>query len=155
MEEPLTVESVRAFLARHDIEVVELPADTSTALLAAEALHTSVGSIVKSLLFMADDVPVLVLASGDRKVDTRRVAGVVGGRKVRLATPAQVLAWAGYAVGGVPPVAHRQELRVLMDRTLLNFPTVYAAAGAPNAIFPVTPDHLSSLAHAEIVDITQ
>lgn len=152
--QPLGVEVVRQRLDPEGIEVLELPADTSTAVLAAQALGTTVPAIVKSLLFLADGEPVLVLASGDRRVDARALARELGVKKVRMATPEQCIALAGHAVGGVPPVAHRQPLRTLFDRHLLDHETVYAAAGAPNAVFAVSPQRLQELTGAEMTDAT-
>jgi Cys-tRNA(Pro) deacylase len=151
---PLTVSHVRAALAPHGIEVQELPSDTSTAVAAAEALGTSVPAIVKSLVFVADGVPVLVLAPGDRRVDRDRLARSVGATSVRLAKPDEALRLSGYAVGGVPPLAHSRRLTVLMDRHIHDHATVYAAAGAANAVFGVEPDRLQQLAGARIADIT-
>lgn len=153
-EQALGVDEVRRRLEPDGIEVVELPADTSTAVLAAQALGTSVPAIVKSLLFLADGSPVLVLVSGDRRVDARALARELRVKKVRMATPEECIALAGYAVGGVPPVAHRQPLRTLFDRHLLRHETVYAAAGAYNAVFAITPDRLQELTGAEITDAT-
>lgn len=146
---------VRVWLHPHGIAVQELPADTSTAILAAAALGTTVDTIVKSLLFMVDGAPVLVLAAGDRKVNKRRLAEALGASAARLARPEEVTALAGYAVGGVPPVAHRQPLRTLVDRHLLAHPTVYAAAGAANAIFPVAPEQLLAMTGGESTDVAQ
>lgn len=153
-EELLGVSAVRHYLEPEGIEVVELPADTSTAVLAAQALGTTVPAIAKSLLFLADGEPLLVLASGDRRVDARSLAREVGAKKVRMATPEQCIALAGYAVGGVPPVAHRRPLRTLFDRHLLEHEVVYAAAGAYNAVFAVAPERLQALTGAEITDAT-
>lgn len=152
---PLGVDQVRARLAPQGIEVIELPADTSTALSAAEALRTTVPSIVKSLLFLADGEPLLVLAAGDRRVNARRLAADVGAKKVRMATPAQCMEIAGYAVGGVPPLGHRRPLRTLIDRHLLALSTVYAAAGAGNAIFAIAPKRLLELSGAEVTDAVE
>lgn len=153
--EPLGVDHVRSVLAAEGIEVQELPADTSTAALAAQALNTTVPTIVKSLLFMADGEPLLVLASGDRRVDARSLARNLGARKVRMATPQECIDLAGHAVGGVPPVGHRRPMRALLDRHLLEHPVVYAAAGAGNAIFAVGPQRLMELTGAEITDAAQ
>ena len=155
MDVSLTPDDVRRELMPHGIEIRRLDADTSTAQLAAGALGTTVGSIAKSLLFMADDRPVLVVTSGDRTVDTHRLQEVTGAERVRLARPAEVLSITGYRVGGVPPVAHATSVRVLMDRTLLSYPTVFAAAGAVDAIFPVSPDRLREITAAEVVDVVK
>src|SRR5438045_2873161 len=101
----LTVEHVQSFLEPRSIDVLELAADTSTAQLAAAALGTAVSAIVKSLLFLADGKPVLILVAGDRKVDGKALARDLSVKKVRMATAEEVLTIAGYAVGGVPPIA--------------------------------------------------
>lgn len=154
-EEALGVAEVRRRLEPDGIEVVELPADTSTAVLAAQALRTTVPAIVKSLLFLADGEPLLVLASGDRRVDSRALARELGVKKVRMATPEECIARAGYAVGGVPPLAHRQPLRTLFDRHLLKHDVVYAAAGAYNAVFAIEPNRLLELTGAGMTDATE
>ncbi len=148
-----SVDDVRRYLEQHHVEVLELPADTSTAALAAQALHTTVDTIVKSLLFTAGDEAVLVLAAGDRTVETRALARLLGVGKARLARPQEVIDITGYAVGGVPPVAHRRPLRTLVDRHLMRHATVYAAAGAGNAVFAVAPDRLVELSGGEISDV--
>jgi prolyl-tRNA editing enzyme YbaK/EbsC (Cys-tRNA(Pro) deacylase) len=150
-----TVEDVQQVLRAHNIQVEELPADTSTAAAAAAALGTSVGSIVKSLLFLADDEPVLVLVAGDRKLNRARLAVELGARQVRLARPEEVIEVTGYRIGGVPPVAHRRPINTLVDRNLLAPATVYAAAGASNAIFPIAASELLDLTGGQITDATE
>lgn len=144
---------VRAFLTQHQLEPVELPADASTATRAAEALNTTVDTIVKSLLFLVGDEPVLVLAAGDRTVQTGELAQLLGAAKARLARPQEVKDITGYAVGGVPPIAHGWPLRTLIDRHLMQHETVYAAAGAGNAIFAVAPERLLELSDGELADV--
>ena len=133
-------------------EARELPNSSHTATEAAEALGTSVGQIVKSLVFLAGDEPFMVLASGVNRVDTDKVAALVdapvgraGARTVREAT--------GYAIGGVPPVAHATEMRILIDRDLLAHAELWAAAGTPNAVFPTNPDELHAITHGEWADV--
>jgi prolyl-tRNA editing enzyme YbaK/EbsC (Cys-tRNA(Pro) deacylase) len=149
-----SVDTVRAFVAPLGLEVRELSADTRTAALAAAALGTEVSAIVKSLVFWAGTEPLLVLVAGDRKVDRTRLAGELEVERVRLAPPDDVFNLTGYTVGGVPPMAHRTAMRTLLDRTLLGRPLVYAAAGAGNAIFAVSPQRLQELCKAEITDAT-
>jgi len=129
--------------------VRELPADTSTAEAAARAVDAPVGSIVKSLIFLADDAPLLVLVAGDRRADVKRMRAELdlSKRRLRIAQPAEVFELTGFEVGGVPPLGHRQPLRTLVDRTLGRFEIVWAAAGSPNAVFPIR--------YAQLVDITQ
>src|SRR5437868_13738406 len=94
-EEPFPVDRVRDALAPQGLSVRELPHNTSTAVLAAQALGTTVASIVKSLVFMADGEPVLLLVSGDRTVDRETLAAELGATSVRLDRPKEVLAIAG------------------------------------------------------------
>jgi prolyl-tRNA editing enzyme YbaK/EbsC (Cys-tRNA(Pro) deacylase) len=151
----LTVDDVRDFLTPAGIVVQELPGDASTAQSAADALGTTVSTIVKSLLFLHDREPILVLVAGDRKLNQRTLAAELGGGKVRLAKPEQVLEITGYPVGGVPPVAHPSVLRTLLDRHLLEHPLVFAAAGAYNAIFPIEPRQLLELTGATLTAATE
>jgi prolyl-tRNA editing enzyme YbaK/EbsC (Cys-tRNA(Pro) deacylase) len=152
---PLTVDDVQAALSPFGLTVERLQDDTSTAPLAAAALGTTVGRIVKSLMFTAGDEPILVLVAGDRRADRRGLARELGVPKVRLAEPEAVIEIAGYAVGGVPPIGHRRPLRTLIDRALLQYDEVYAAAGAYDAIFRVTPSVLREIAHAEVTEATE
>jgi prolyl-tRNA editing enzyme YbaK/EbsC (Cys-tRNA(Pro) deacylase) len=152
---PRSVDDVRVVLEPRGYHVLELPDDTSTAPLAAEALRTPVATIVKSLLFLAADEPVLVLAAGDRRVSPPLLALHLGVSAVRLARPKEVLDITGYPVGGVPPVAHEQPLRTAMDRYLLGHDVVYAAAGAANAVFGIPPRELLTLAGAEPADVSE
>jgi Cys-tRNA(Pro) deacylase len=153
--EPLGVETVARFLRDHGVVVQTMPADTSTAAAAAETLHTEVAAIVKSLVFMHETTPILALVSGVRTVNTERLAAVLGVSSIRLARPREVLSETGYAVGGVPPVAHRRRLRVVMDQHLTVFPVVYAAAGSNVAVFEIRPDELCRIAQAEIADFAE
>ena len=126
-----------------------------TAALAAQALGTTVSTFVKSLLFLIDDQPYLVLVAGDRKVDMRRLARDVGGRKARVADADRTLELTGYRVGGVPPVALRTEMPILMDDHLLVHPIVYAAAGSSFAIFPIAPVHLREMTGARVIQVAE
>lgn len=130
------------------IHVVEFVASTATAPEAAAAAGCELGAIVKSLLFMVDGQPTLLLVAGDRKVDHKRLAARFGvsKKKVKLADAETVLNVTGYEVGGVPPVGHNTPLSTLVDESLGRFETVWAAAGAHNAVFPI--------AFSQLVEIT-
>ena len=154
------VERVQALLAAAgtDIRVVHLEENTRTAELAARALGTEVGAIVKSLVFLADGRTVLALVSGDKRADPAKIARLVGAQTAEIAKAAVVKERTGFAIGGVPPLIKNEEGRqvpTLMDRHLLRFPTVYAAAGSPFAIFPAAPLALARLVGADIVDLTE
>lgn len=137
--------------------VQELPADTSTAEAAARAVEAPLGSIVKSLVFWADDAPLLVLVSGDQRADVKRLRTVLGlsKRRLRIARPSEVLAHTGFEVGGVPPVGHEERLRTLIDHTLSRFDTVWAAAGTANAVFPISYERLVSLTGGEVMNLVE
>ena len=136
-----------------DTRVLRLPDSTRTAPEAAKAVGCEVGAIAKSLLFLADGQPVLVVCAGDRRVDTARVAGLLGATEVKMAPAEQVRRVTGFAIGGVPPLGHPSPLTVLMDTALLRWQTIYAAAGANDALFPVDPQRLAEAANARIEDI--
>ena len=117
-----------------DAEVQELADSTRTAQEAADAVGVEVGQIVKSLVFVDDDGPLLCLCAGDRRVDTARLA-----EGVRQAKGDEVRAATGYAIGGVPPVGHEQPVRTVVDASLRRFDVVWCAGGTPHAVFPVSP----------------
>jgi prolyl-tRNA editing enzyme YbaK/EbsC (Cys-tRNA(Pro) deacylase) len=122
-------------------EVIELSESARTAAQAAAACGVAVGQIVKSLVFLAGDEPILVLVSGANQADERRLA-TLSGRRVRRADADAVRALTGYAIGGVPPVGHPRPLRVFIDTDLLGHERLIAAAGTPHAVFPITPAEL-------------
>ena len=136
-----------------EARVLRLPESTRTAADAARAVGCEVGAIVKSLLFMADGEPVLVMCAGDRKVDTGKIASYLGVSSVGMAPVDEVRRITGFAIGGVPPLGHATQVRTLMDRSLLGWPMVYAAAGAHDSLFPVDPQRLLEATKAEVVDV--
>jgi prolyl-tRNA editing enzyme YbaK/EbsC (Cys-tRNA(Pro) deacylase) len=134
-------------------EVRELSESARTANDAAAALGVPVGAIVKSLVFAADDSPILVLASGDHQVDTAAVAAIVGADRVRRADPDMVRHATGFPIGGVAPVAHPAPLPTLVDRHLQSFAVIWAAAGTPETVFPTTYDELVGLTAGTPADV--
>ena len=123
-------------------EVVELPDSARTAAEAAAALGTEVGAIANSLVFWADDRPLLVLTSGRHRVDTAAVARQLGRGHVGRATPEQVRAATGQAIGGVSPLGHPQRIETVVDVALGDYAQVWAAGGTPHTVFPTTFDEL-------------
>jgi prolyl-tRNA editing enzyme YbaK/EbsC (Cys-tRNA(Pro) deacylase) len=107
---------------------------TRTAPDAAAAIGVELGQIVKSLVFYRDDVPVIVLCAGDRTVDTEQLG-------LTRASAAQVRSLTGYAIGGIPPIGHGN-VETIIDASLDRFDEVWAAAGHPHAVFPITPSQL-------------
>jgi len=156
-------------------EVREMPASTRTAAEAAAACGCAEGAIVKSLIFRSADTGgadtggaqtggaqtggaesgqgILVLTSGANRVHEKRLARRLG-EKLARADADFVRAATGYAIGGVPPLGHATAMRVVMDRDLLPYAQIWAAAGTPQAVFPITPDELVRLTGAEVVKVT-
>jgi prolyl-tRNA editing enzyme YbaK/EbsC (Cys-tRNA(Pro) deacylase) len=135
---------LRAGGVQAEVRVFDQPVPTAAA--AAEALGCDVGAIANSLVFAADGAPLLVLTSGAHRVDTAKVAALVGAAKVRRAPPEFVLAATGQEVGGVGPVGHPARLRTVVDVDLAAFPQLWAGGG----------DHstMVGLTYAELVRVT-
>jgi prolyl-tRNA editing enzyme YbaK/EbsC (Cys-tRNA(Pro) deacylase) len=112
-----------------------------------------VAAIVKSLVFVVDDRPVVALVPGDRKLDPARLAAAVGGGGARRATLDEVRSATGFAAGGTPPFGHVRPLEVVADEGLRRFDLVWAAAGTPSAVFPIAPDVLAATAGARWSEI--
>jgi prolyl-tRNA editing enzyme YbaK/EbsC (Cys-tRNA(Pro) deacylase) len=136
-------------------EVRRFPEGTRTAHDAARAIGCDVAQIVKSLVFTADGAPVLALTSGANRVDTDRLATLCGAAEVRRATPEEARAATGFAVGGTPPFGHPERVRTFVDRDLLGFDEVWAAAGTPDSVFALTSGDLVRVAVAEVVDLAE
>ncbi len=133
-----------------DIEVRELSESTRTAQEAADAVGVEVGQIVKSLVFVDGEGPLLCLCAGDRRVDTTKL-----GRDVRQASGREVRDAAGFAIGGVPPLGHDEPIRTVIDASLRRFDTVWCAGGTPNAVFPVATEALiAAIPGADVRDIS-
>ena len=136
------------------IAVTRFAATTRTAQDAALQIGCSVAEIVKSLVFLVDGAAVVVLCSGAARVDEAKLKSVLAATGVRRATADEAKAATGYAIGGVPPFAHATDVRVIVDRGLLGFATVWAAAGLPDAVFPIAPLDLVRLSGAMEADVT-
>jgi prolyl-tRNA editing enzyme YbaK/EbsC (Cys-tRNA(Pro) deacylase) len=136
------------------IEIREMPQSTRTAVEAAAACGTSVAQIVKSLIFKraASGAPVLLLVSGKNRVDEKAVRAAIGDTLARVDADA-VRELTGFAIGGVAPLGSLSPLATYMDRDLMAFDVVWAAAGAPTAVFAVKPAALAAAAKAEIIEV--
>ncbi|MFL5800093.1 MAG: YbaK/EbsC family protein [Actinomycetota bacterium] len=137
------------------IEVRRFPEGTKTAGDAARAIDCEVAQIVKSLVFVADGEPFLALTSGANRADTAKLAALLGAAEVRRATPEEARSATGYAIGGTPPFGHPRPLRVLVDRDLLGFREVWAAAGTPDSVFPIAPEDLVRASRAATADLRE
>ena len=142
------------------LEVVTFDESTHTALEAAAAVGADLGQIVKSLVFVAPDEgggqePILCLISGRDRVDIARLGAVSGEPDIRRATAREAYDLTGFAIGGIPPIGFERAIRVIMDPELGRYPTVWAAAGLPTAVFQVPPATLRILANATVAPITE
>jgi prolyl-tRNA editing enzyme YbaK/EbsC (Cys-tRNA(Pro) deacylase) len=151
-----TPSGVQRFLdatAGLDIPVTEMADSTHTAQEAADAVGAPVAAIVKSLVFLADGDPLLLLVSGPNRVDTDEV-----GRRLSVtitkADASTVKKTTGYSIGGVPPFGHPTPLRTFIDEDLLVLDQVWAAAGSPQAVFPISPGKLHELSGATPIRVT-
>ncbi|GLY72040.1 hypothetical protein Airi01_003070 [Actinoallomurus iriomotensis] len=134
-------------------EVRELPDAAPTAVAAAAQLGCEVGAIANSLIFAADGEPLLVLTSGAHRVDTAKVAALIGVAKVKRADPEFVRAATGHPIGGVAPVGHPRPVRTLVDKWLAEHEVVWAAAGHPHTIFPTSYDELVRITGGTPVEV--
>ena len=152
----MTVHRFETWLAAADFDVTvrKFPEGTRTATDAARAVGCEVGQIVKSLVFVAGGRPVVALISGANRLDERRLASIAG-EPVAKADAQTARAATGYSIGGVPPFGHATDLPIYMDRDLLGYPVVWAAAGAPDSVFQIQPDRLRALSNAMVADIKQ
>jgi Cys-tRNA(Pro) deacylase len=138
-----------------DIEIKEFEATTRTAEDAAQAIGCTVAQIVKSLLFVVDGQPVLALVSGPNRLDEKKLAALrgVGKKKVKRANADIVREATGFAIGGVPPFGHLQQLPTYLDEDFWQYEVIWAAAGTPNAVFAITPDELARVTAGTVADL--
>jgi len=137
-----------------DLEVVELPGSTRTAVEAAQAVGCQVGQIVKSLVFKAkrSQRAILVVASGQNRVDERRIEALIG-EPLGKADADFVRQQTGFAIGGVPPVGHQEKLETFVDKDLLQYAEIWAAAGTPHAVFHLSPAELVKITGGQIIQV--
>jgi prolyl-tRNA editing enzyme YbaK/EbsC (Cys-tRNA(Pro) deacylase) len=153
---PAAAQRVQDELVRrgHPGRVRVMPGSTRTSAEAAAACGCTVAEIAKSIVFRAAPSGrcVLVVASGVNRVDEKKVAALLG-EKIGRADPDFVRAETGFAIGGVPPLGHVKPPVVLIDRDLLAYASLWAAAGTPHAVFPLTPAELVALAGGTVADV--
>ena len=138
-----------------NIALKEFDEGTKTAKDAAEAIGCEVAQIAKSIVMKAGPELVIVITSGANKVDEKKLADKLGinSEEVTPANPDEVKEKLGWGIGGGPPFAHEADPRIFLDIHLESFDTIWAAAGTPNAVFPITPDELSRVADPELIDL--
>lgn len=157
MSLPAAGQRVQAALEAHglDVRIREFPTSTRTAADAAASIGCTVAQIAKSLVFRGERTgrAVLVVANGANRVDEARL-GVVVQEPIGRADAAFVRERTGYAIGGVPPVAHSEPPIVVIDEDLLGLEEIWAAAGTPNAVFRLTPAELVAITGGQVARIT-
>jgi len=136
-----------------EISVQRFPEGTRTAAEAAFAVGCEVAQIIKSLVFIADEAPILALVSGANRVDLAKLADVLGSATARRANGDEARAATGYAIGGVPPFGHARPITVVVDRDLLVHDRLWAAAGLPDAVFSISPDDLRRISAGTVADL--
>lgn len=138
-----------------NITIKEFTESTRTAADAAQAIGCSVAQIVKSLLFIVEGQPVMALVSGANQLDEKKLAArcKVSRKKVKRADAEIAREVTGFAIGGVPPFGHTNRLTTYIDEDFLQFETIWAAAGTPNAVFAITPQALVETTGGAVVDL--
>ena len=164
MSTPLSsnAQKVQQALQAHGVpcQVVELPDSTRTAeeaartISAAQAHTVCVGQIAKSLVFAGaqSHQPILIIASGANRVNEKKVAQLIG-EPIAKADASFVRQHTGFPIGGVPPLAHPEQLRTLIDEDLLQYDEIWAAAGTPRAVFRLAPDELLQVTDGTVAAI--
>jgi prolyl-tRNA editing enzyme YbaK/EbsC (Cys-tRNA(Pro) deacylase) len=134
--------------------VIEFAESTRTSQEAADRAGCTLGQITKSMIFMGKSTrkPILVLTSGANRVDEKRI-GEYSGEPVARADPDFVRNATGFAIGGVPPLGHTQTMETYLDEDLLQYATIWAAAGTPKAIFELTPEDLQQMTGGKTVRV--
>jgi len=154
---PLTPDDLEAYLSENNIEaeVIRLEAPTPTVEAAAEVIGVHPDQIVKSLLFLIEEHPVLVIASGLGRIDRRMLAKrfEINRRKTHFADAGTVLALTGFPVGAVPPIGHRTELDVLVDPAVIAQETVFGGGGSDMALLRLDPQLILKHTRAEVVPL--
>lgn len=142
--------------AGFDLTVIEFTESTRTAQEAADRVHCTLGQIVKSLIFkgMTTGKPILVLTSGSNRVDEKRISAHAG-EAIGRADAEFVRTVTGFAIGGVPPLSHLQPMETYLDEDLLQYPTIWAAAGTPKAVFELTPAALQRMTAGRVVKVKE
>lgn len=137
-----------------DCKVIEHAGSTRTAQEAAERAGCTLGQITKSLIFkgLTTDKPILVLTSGANRVDEKRISEYAG-EPIGRADADFVRTVTGFAIGGVPPLGHAQPMETYLDEDLLQYETIWAAAGTPNAIFELTPEDLQKMTNGKVMRV--
>lgn len=156
---PLTSADLQRFINAHNIEATILPLaeHTPTVPDAARALNVEPEQIIKSLVFLVKEEPLLVINNGLTKVDRRKVSNRLGvGKKhVKFASAGEALEITGYVVGSMPPFGHRRKLATIIDAAVLEFETIYGGGGDLNAMLRLTPAELLRVTEGEVLAVSE
>ncbi len=138
-------------------EILHLSVPTPPVEAAAQAVHALPEQIVKSILFLVDDQPVLAIACGTANISRRAIADLygVGKKRVKLASAEKVAEISGYEVGAMPPFGHRQPLNTLIDQSVLAMTESYAGGGAENALLSLNPQEIIRITNAKVMDLLE
>lgn len=137
-----------------DCTVLELSDSTRTAKEAAQAVGCQVGQIVKSLVFKGEksQTPILVVASGSNRVNEKKISGMIS-EPIKMAHADFVRKKTGFAIGGVPPLGHFEKLKTFIDKDLLEYDEIWAAAGNPHSLFKLSPENLVEMTGGKVVSV--
>ncbi len=153
-----TVE-LQSFMQAHAVpgEILLLDVPTPTVESAAQAVNARVEQIIKSILFLVDGQPVLVIACGTANIGRRPIADLfgVGKKRIKLASPEAVIEISGYEVGAMPPFGHRQRLNTLIDPRVLELSEAYAGGGSENALLRLNPQEILRVSGAKVLDLLE
>ena len=151
------VKRVERFLKdfNKSLEVMLLENSARTAQDAAAALGCDVGSIVKSLLFKAEDGFILCLVAGDKRCSLKKLKKIKNKKDISMASPEDVKAQTGYTIGGVSPVGHINKVEIFIDKSLERFKKIFAAAGHPNCVFKINFINIQKMTNGKVEDIIE
>ena len=150
----MPLERVKRFLSPFpDLKIILFDQSTHTSELAAQALGVTPAQIAKTLVFVADAEPLLVVTCGDKKINTKKLSKVLGIKKVRFADEQTVIDSTGFTPGGVSPIGLVNDIPLYLDKSLWEFAIVYAAAGTANSALPVSPDRLCQITGAQVIGV--
>ena len=158
-EDTLEMELARARVEKalsqyEDLQVITFAVDTSTSELAAKALNVAVGQIAKSLCFLGDGEPFLVVSVGDKKMDSKKLAKALNKKKIKFADAQKVFDCTGFLPGGVCPFALQEDIPIYLDQSLWQYEVVYAAAGTSDTAVPIKPQYLLEITKGQLIDAT-
>ena len=151
------VKRVRKFIKKIDskLEVIVLDTTARTAKEAANSLQCEVGAIVKSLLFKAENIFLICLVAGDKRCSLNKLKKILQKKDVSMASAEEVKKNTGFSIGGVAPVAHLFNLKVIVDKSLNRFPNIFAAAGHPNCVFKINYSELIKITNGSEKEISE